>query len=612
MTNSPSRTGPSRSYLEPVADFVLCDRDQDRNIAALGQVRSPFSGVSRWPWLETLLAARSNAILKEVGEDPWRKQGGTYDRESGQPTFRKNAPAVSRIVQELAEREGGLLYRDGQGISWAVRLLSDPDQEVGVGLAITWHNNPLLTDGAARDASLKEIRRQQKAADQQDQRHLGQFARQLRLYSRAEQAFWLLYTAVRNQRSSTVVLPDETLAQAVWGGRRRPKNWRQHLFDVLTSLSGLRVERLHITRGGWSPRLDLHSVAVASVKRLEATRVEVCQVPGCPLEGSRASHGHFMVQVGLGFLGVLENYATGSEDGTRRYDFAKTPSEEAGKKVRAAQKEGALVTVSLPVKLFGRAAWSSLTAAQQRIIQALVREVTRPAGTAKPSQRDDGAEVIRGNRVPGGRRKHKVPCALLDPEGTYVAFNGNGVRRGQGYKIVGDGGKGWLWRCGYPVPKDLRALRQEIRQFLADLEAVAGILGLTVVGRGGGRWWATLKSLRGIARRGHGDRTLAGYLVRVYGPPDYPDRLRRFLEVQGKMRIPKPDEAAEARGEAARTETAAPFRLRMHEAGVTQRELAGHLGCSQQFVAQILGKRRAWPPGMQDKADAYLRQQEKG
>ena len=79
-----------------------------------------------------------------------------------------------------------------------------------------------------------------------------------------------------------------------------------------------------------------------------------------------------------------------------------------------------------------------------------------------------------------------------------------------------------------------------MRRFLGDLGAVAAILGLTVVGyHGGKKQWATLQALQALGSQGHAVGALGGYTLRVYGPPDYHDRLRRYFEQQGQMTIPK-------------------------------------------------------------------------
>jgi hypothetical protein len=609
------RPDTPRTYPEPVADFIMCDSRQERHFAALSQARSPFAGASRWPRLEEVLAERSRQLLAEVGEEQWRKQGGTYDNDTGEPTFRKNAATVSGIVRELATEHGGLLYWDRWGIGWAVRLLPGrgADQDLRTGLAVTWYNNPLLADEEARRESLAAIKKalsNDPTMEEEHRRRLEALARRLRLFHRAQQLLWLIHAAVRKQRSSTVVLPDETLAQAVWGAHARPKNWRQDLLDVLASLSGLCVEQLHLTRGGWSPRLDSHAVAVASVTRLETTRgASCCDVPGCPLQGSDVAHGHFVVQMGLGFLGVLENHAIKSGKGNRRYDFSKAPSDEAKQQLQDARKAGRLVTVSLPVKIFGPANWSKLSAEQQNIIQALIREVTRHAKKAKPpaTVREDRAETFAGNRVPGSTDPQSIVCPYLKPAATYVAFNGNGRRRGRGYGIIGAKGTGWLHKCGYTVSKDRKARQRQMRRFLGDLGAVAAILGLTVVGyHGGKKQWATLQALQARAGQRHAADVLEEYTLRVYGPPDYHDRLHRYFEQQGQMTIPRLSAVPTATVEDTDSDPIMALRLRMQGLKVTQEALGEHLGCSQQFVTKLLNRERPWPEGVYQRATAYL------
>jgi hypothetical protein len=205
-------------------------------------------------------------------------------------------------VQKIAAEHGGLLYTDEHGMSWAVRLLPSPGQgnDVRVGLAFNWHGNPLALDQGSREQILQLIESQGTSnaiGTTTDNRNaprqgLAQLANRLRLYSRAEQLLWMIYAAVRKQRRSVVVLPDESLALAIWGGHERPKNWRQDIFDTLSSLSRLRVEQLAITGGGWRPRLDLHSVAVASVQRVEPKPQGVCECENCHLRGSSQRHGH--------------------------------------------------------------------------------------------------------------------------------------------------------------------------------------------------------------------------------------------------------------------------------------------------------------------------------
>ena len=330
-----------RTFPEPVADFAMVDSQQAAAFTAVGRVRSPFTGIAEWPWLEEVMHERSQQVLDQAGEDAWRAQGGVRDTQTGRATFRKTAPLVAEIVQKIAKDHGGLIYTDDQGIGWAVRLLPSPGKdEARIGLAFSWHGDPLLLDAAARQQYIQAVEKGLPSPDttgQVAQREgLLRVAGRLRLYSRAEQLLWLIYTAVRKQRRSVVVLADETLAMAIWGAHNRPKNWRQDIFDTLRSLCYLHVEQLHIAQGGW-PRLDLHSVAVAGVRRLEANQADkACKQGRCPLWGSRKRHGHFVVQIDLGFLGVLEAHASQPATKKRQYDFTKPASEEAKKQLKDA------------------------------------------------------------------------------------------------------------------------------------------------------------------------------------------------------------------------------------------------------------------------------------
>ena len=91
--------------------------------------------------------------------------------------------------------------------------------------------------------------------------------------------------------------------------------------------------------------------------------------------------------------------------------------------------------------------------------------------------------------------------------------------------------------------------------------------------------------------------------LRVYGPEDYHVRLRRYFEEKGSLRLPVPGEidaqVGESRGDGR-------IGNLMSRAAVTQKELAGHLGCTQQFLSNVATEKRKWPEGMGERAEAYL------
>jgi hypothetical protein len=219
--------------------------------------------------------------------------------------------------------------------------------------------------------------------------------------------------------------------------------------------------------------------------------------------------------------------------------------------------------------------------------------------------------VIRGNQVPGGSSKQKVACPLLNHAGSYVAFNGNGYRRGLGYRIVGYKGTGWLSKCGYLVSKNKKVLRATIRRFLADLKVVAGILGLTVVGfHSRDRRWVDFQALVAMARINGGIDQIEELSVRIYGPPDYHDRLRRYLEQQGRMRIPSPNGTAESALTEDLHRPNQDFRMRMQRLRMSQAELARTLGCSQPFLSKVFACDRPWPDGMFEQAEGRVAEAE--
>ena len=368
----------------------------------------------------------------------------------------------------------------------------------------------------------------------------------------------------------------------------------------------LRSEVLRLSDDGWRPRLGADSVAVATVEKLWVTRPEQnCCRPACPMWGTRVAHHHFAVQAGYGFLGAMEKFATAEEPGIRQYDFTRTPPDEAGEEVRSARREGRLVRVGGPASLFGPAKWAELSAGQEALLRGLLGELTRPGGKRK-TDRTDGALVVHGAQVPGRRPgKATLSCPYLDPGRRYVAFCGNGFRPGMGYLIAGREGRGWLHKCGYPVPADERGLAAVIRSFLADLRVVSGVLDFTPVGVGpAADEWLDLPGLLTLARGTRSALGLLSYHLRVYGPEDYLERWRchyaragSFTSVPGGgLRAGDPDPPH------GRSDLSTRVRL----AGIRQVDLAERLGVSQPYVSQLLNGDRPWSERAREQAERLL------
>lgn len=588
----------ARSYPTPLEDFIMIDADQEGLFTAVGRSRDFMHGLDQLPLLHEVFAAKSARLRQSLDEDGWQQHGGCFDRHTGEPTLQPTSAEATQIVRTLAANPGGLRYVDQAGIQWAVRLLPQPTSrgEAYAGLAIQWQDHCLLTASEPTDTGC------QVSNDTLPGMRLGPALR-VSLGRRSEQVLWLLYQAVRQQRSTMVVVPDVSLGTAIWGGSPWPHNWRADVFDIIVSLTRVHLQVLRLANG-WQPRITAHAIPVASVQRMEHGRSgSICQREQCPLRGNGQPHGHLVVEVGRGFLGILSHYLHGNDRGQQMLDLNRPLSDEATEAVTQAKRSGQLITVNLPLKIFGEAKWAELSFRQRGILSGLIREITRPTGgRSRRSQRPDGADVFQGMIVPGRRPKRLVPCPFLDSAASYVGFNGNGTRRGLGYCIVGKKGTGWLSKCGYRVPARQAKV---MRRFLNELAAVAELLGLVIGGFDprSGRW-SSLADMQTLARSHSGTQTLKSLWLRVYGPEDYYQRLRRHIEERGQLTIPGPETLLD--GQQGDAVDSSDIRQQLQQAGITQERLAAELGCSPQFVSSLLSGRRPWPRDRRETVERIL------
>jgi hypothetical protein len=616
--------GERQPFHGAVLDLAIADRTQVELFAAVGRTRGPFHGVVDWPYLNGLVQDRSRSLLASQGEAAWKAAGGVYG-EDGRPTFSVRSACAAQLVQQIAGGPGGFIWTDSQGTGWAVRLVAVNAGGPGTygGLALSWNGGGRVIDPVARQEYRRAVEQQiaelEVAGEAETRRQLRQVAERMWLYERGEQLLWAVHAAVLMQRRSVVLLPDVGLGEVVWGGDRAawPDNWRGSIADVLGSLTQLHLAVLQVGGGAWKPQFTMRSVAVASFEDLERNRKQggFCR-PACPLWNRPEPHDHFLVQIGYGFLGLLENFAVRDQQGARQFDFAqKRPAGEEGKALVAARKRGEIVPVHLPTKVFGPSAWSGLTGGQRGILTALVREVTRVRKKGQTDRRDR-ADVLAGNRVPDARGRRQVVCPLLRPDGRYVAFNGNGLRRGLGYLVVGRKRQGWLARCGYVGGTEINTtwagkhgVGRTTRQFLGELDELAGLLGLTVVGLAPTTGaWLTLAQARELAALPNGLKALSQIHLRVYGPEDYLDRWRcLFAERGGFSAIPGADgPAVLADADALPADGGVGLKVRLRRAGLSQDDLARHLGVTKSFVSMLLTGKKAWPAGMRERAEAFV------
>jgi hypothetical protein len=588
----------------------IADQTQIELFTSLGEMRSPFQGIAEWPWIDDCFAAASARLLKERGTEKWGEiTGGEYDK-NGRPTLRSSSPLTAKVVQEAADNHGGFLWQDRDAIGWAVKL---GRQLAGDGtgrfaFCINWAGNALLLDQAARKnfgSTVSQASPLQGEDEREPARHhLEKAAKQMRLFNRAEQLLWIIHGAVLMQRSSVVVLPDTMLAKVIWGGARRewPQNWRQDVMESLRSLTYLRSEVLRLNREGWQPQLGAHSVGIAHVEQLSITRPEEdrCR-QSCPLFNRPERHSHILVQIGYGFLGVLEKFLTGDDGhGIRNYDFNPQPLDKIGKKKSSPAKR-TFRSVNLLVSVFGPAKWSQLSNGQQQIIQGLTGEITRSSNKHRP----DHAQVFRGNEVPHPSNRSTVACPFLGPDTRFIAFGGNLKRRGLGYRIIGQKNRGWLFKCGYHVQSDPKLLAKCVRKFLKELKGVAKILGLVVAAIDPKTCdWFDHEMLMQIARQRRGWKEIDRLHLRVYGPEDYLERCRGYFEEQGAF--------SEIAGVAlhdnqARLQVAKPsLKVRLQQMNVTQEQLAQRLGISRSWVTQLLNGQSNWPEPLKQEVEDVI------
>jgi hypothetical protein len=603
----------------------MADRTQVELFAAVGSTKGPFHGVIDWPYLNSEVQERSRSLLAGEGEEVWKVAGGVYG-DDGKPTFTVQSSYAAQIVQEIADDPGGFIWTDAQETGWAVRLVSmnrEKDSQYA-GLAISWNGGGRLIDPLAREEYRRAVEQQMaelaSGSEAEARNRLGHNAKRMWLYERGEQILWAIHAAVLMQRRSIVLLPDVGLGEIVWGGNRDawPDNWRGSLTDVLGSLSQLHLAVLQIADTEWRPQFTMRSAAVAFFEDLERNRKRkgFCR-PGCPLWNCPEPHNHFLIQIGYGFLGLLEKFAIHDAQGTRQFDFTqKKPRGEQGSVLTAARKQGRVVPVHLPTKVFGPSGWSQLSRGHCGLIQGLVREITRVQKKSDTTRRDR-ADIRIGNRVPDVRGHHEVLCPLLQASGRYVGFNGNGLRRGLGYLIVGrKKDRGWLARCGYVRAGDSKekwtgrkGIGRLARRFLRELNEVAGLLGLTVVGlvRTTGSW-LTLAQVQEIAALSNGLKSLDPIHLRIYGPEDYLDRCRHVLAERGSFSaIPGADDSqTQMDADALLLDAGVDLRVRLQGAGLSQDDLARHLGKSKSFISQLLSGKKNWPAGMRERAQAYI------
>ncbi len=369
----------------------------------------------------------------------------------------------------------------------------------------------------------------------------------------AERVLWLAYSETRSRRVPQLRFSTEELLTQIWGSLRTRRS-AQTLRRTLQGLAELRIAE-------WPP--DMESPP------LEQSLPLFVQI--------NADSDSFVFVVGDGLLGSLEQFATRSDDGLVAYAFP------TGKRLKSLRRQQRVQDVYLPIYLGDLAVCKRFTSRQKRLFQAIVNEVTCPpkgkesTDTAKLSRSLEQALVIRGDTVTGYNGQGTTECPYLMPQMNYVGFNGNGVRRGHGYKL-----RTWISKAGY--------LHAERLRFLDDLVLLSDELGLVVAAIGKGHDnWCPLSHIVLLARANASQTCdLENLHIRVYAKADCAEHWGRLFKWN-----PPPDTAIQPSEQLAATDVVDRLRETLLASGLQQQQLATQLKVSKQYLNAVLcGKKR--------------------
>jgi hypothetical protein len=470
------------------------------------------------------------------------------------------------------------VYRDDSGVVWA-RTQHD-GHTFAVSLLPNWCFDPYVQRLHAD--KLAEFHNNMERAKIGEYRStLRSILSRLRFYRTAERLIWVIQQRVMQAKRSSVLIPDELLARAVWGpnSHARPQEWRQSLREVLESLA-----RLHVSVPGDNTPLGQHTAVLTHTVDYEGSDRDQCE-EDCPGR-DRFPHSHVLVIIGAGFLGALEQYAKpAGKLGIRNYDFTALGGESGTPTLQTINKRGPLVWVYLPAKIGQPAACSQLSPRRGRLLQAIVRETTC---NTRPCRDDlNAAEVFVGNEVPGIHgRGNPIACPLLVPGVEYVGFNGNGPRKGQGYAASTGG---WITRAGYDC--------NELELFYADLATLAEPLGLIAVGiHVPNRECFDLGQLQTLAETAAGRTKLARTHLRIYTTADYIQRWNDHFG-WGKHGPAQPFWQASL---------TARLAAQMERRRVSRQKLAEGIKVDVSLMGEIFRGEKPWLPGLLFEAQKYV------
>ncbi|QDU96231.1 bifunctional DNA primase/polymerase [Lignipirellula cremea] len=461
------------------------------------------------------------------------------------------------------------LQRDSSGHVWAVASCHSP-------MAI-----PLLGDGwhfdlAARtrwqDRHTDRLTLLATMTDSAQEKELGSLTERFRFGPLSERLVWVIHREILRQRCSCIEIPDTVIRDAVWDGRV-PKHWRAELRRMFASLS-----LLHLTRPSKPSGFVAFGDNTAVLTHFKVrNRSEHTDCPeGCVLAGGEP-HTHVLVNVGRGFLGCLEDLAANQVGVAIRHYQLDAPSDDHEVRqskeqlLRRVGKGGTLTSIYLPAVIGNREICASFSSKQRELFQVLFRERTRV--TKKKRGQIAEMECFQGQMVAAvaadrrGRPAPTIPCEHLTASDVYVGFNGNGKRKGRGYKL-----STWASKAHY----------QQSLDFLRDVRVLSERLGLIVAAiNPATSMWVGISDLIALV---HNRPCVAErHHVRFYAPADVVERWGKLFgwstEISREAML---DNATVAKGI-------------LLENQVTQRAAARAIGIDASAFSKMLKGRRKLP-----------------
>ena len=210
-----------------------------------------------------------------------------------------------------------------------------------------------------------------------------------------------------------------------------------------------------------------------------------------------------------------------------------------------------------------------------------------PCDQTPPSGRGR-VEISGAIRSSARHRTKKLICPLLDPAGEYVGFNGNKLRKGQGYRLLTPGG--WLAKAGYAA--------DEVKQFHSDLATLVQQLGLTAAGLHiHTKEWLDLTAMQRLACTPAGAHRLSDLHLRIYAGAGYLRRWTSYFEPEKQVSEP-----------AAVDRISALIRNLEHQ-GIRRRTLALAIKADPSFLTKALNGKKPFPQPLLDAAEAWLTEQ---